>query len=75
MRVLVRCADWRECLCWIGKREMVPNSLLSMVGNPLTLPLVGGVALEPFQRRRFLPHEVFVCVVEKRDGGEGGGGH
>jgi len=52
---------------------MVPNSLLSMVGNPLTLPLVGGVALEPFQRRRFLPHEVFVCVVEKRDGGEGGG--
>ena len=40
-----------------GKRQMIPNSLLSMVGNPLTMPLVSGVALEPFQHRRFIEDE------------------
>jgi hypothetical protein len=37
-----------------GKRQMIPSTVSSMVGNPLTLPLITGAMLEPLQQRRFL---------------------
>ncbi len=37
-----------------GKRQIIPSSLFSMLGNPLSVPLLAGVALEPLQNRRHL---------------------